>query len=79
MTGFASGQDKANNLLTFECKASLARLGSAALFLQQIFLIIYVFNPLLIKLVWSRRLDIGVVHMEHGLKLFHPKSAQNLN
>ena len=37
MTGSASGQDKANDLLTLEWKASLARLGSDALFLQKNF------------------------------------------
>ena len=35
MTGSASGQDKANDLVTLEWKDNLARLGSAALFLQQ--------------------------------------------
>ena len=78
MTGSANGQDKANDLLTLEWKASLARSGFAALFLQQTFLIINVCNPSLIKLVRSRRLDIGLVHIELSLKIFQthksPKS-----
>ena len=37
MNGSSSGQDQANNFLTLEWKATLARLGSDALFLQQTF------------------------------------------
>ena len=75
MTGSSSGQDKANDLLTLEWKASLARSGSAALFLQQTFLIINMCNPSLIMLVRSRRLDIGVVYIELSLKMFQTEKC----